>query len=349
MSRRRKKRGRVNRVLRVFRVFNAFLLVGAFGVAGFMYGGYQSVLSVLPEDIDFTQYRPPGATEIYSTERHKDGTVTHTLLARIAKEDRTPVKLSRVPGYLRDATIAIEDERFRMHRGIDPEGIIRAARANLQSGGISQGGSTITQQLVKNVWLTQERTFDRKLKEMLLAMQFEQKFSKDEILEMYMNEVYYGHGAYGVQSAAKTYFDSDVEDLTLGEAALLAGLPRRPSYYSPYADPRRAKQRRLVVLTKMLQLGYITSEQKEEANNEQIQSRLAPLEEQGVAVYRAHHFTNLVIRELCNDPRYGADAVYKGGLRIYTSIDMRLQKIAEEELTKQIERLRARRTRCCAP
>ncbi|MFW5868811.1 MAG: transglycosylase domain-containing protein [Armatimonadota bacterium] len=350
MSRRKKRKaGRVNRILRFFRVFNALLVVGAFGVAGFVYGGYESVLAVLPENIDFTQYRPPGVTEIYSTERHKDGSVTHTLLVRIAKEDRTPVELERVPGYLQDATIAIEDERFRMHRGIDPEGILRAARANFRSGGIAQGGSTITQQLVKNVWLTPERTFDRKLKEMLLSMQFEQKFSKDEILEMYLNEVYYGHGAYGIQSAAQTFFAKDVDDLTLGEAALLAGLPRRPSHYSPYNDPATCKQRRLVVLTKMLQLGYITSEQKEAAHQEQIQSNLAPLEERGVAVFKAKHFTNLVIRELSADPRYGADAVYKGGLRVYTTIDMRLQEVAEEQLTRQIETLRARRNLWAEP
>ncbi|MGI5820231.1 MAG: transglycosylase domain-containing protein [Armatimonadota bacterium] len=348
-NRTKQKRSLMRRVLRVFRVLNAMIFVGAFGLAGFVYGGYRSVLAVLPEDIDFTAYRPPGATEIYSTERHKDGTVTHTLLARIAKEDRTPVELSRMPVYLRDATIAIEDERFRKHRGIDPEGIIRAAKVNLRRGGIAQGGSTITQQLVKNVWLTQERTFDRKLKEILLALQFEQKFAKDEILEMYLNEVYYGHGAYGVQSAAETFFDKDVEDLTLGEAALLAGLPRRPLHYSPYTDAARTKQRRFVVLSKMAELGYITPEEMDEAHDEQIQSRLAPLQERGVAVFRAHHFTNLVIRQLRDDPRYGYDAIDKGGLRIYTTLDMRLQKIAEETLTAQIETLRKNRNLWAAP
>ncbi|NLO07782.1 MAG: PBP1A family penicillin-binding protein [candidate division WS1 bacterium] len=331
-----------NRILRVFRVLNAFILVGSFGIAGFMYGGYESVRATLPDNIDFTQYRPPGVTEIYSTERGKDGEMSHTLLARIATEDRTPVSLTRVPLHLRRATVAIEDERFYEHRGIDPKGIMRAALANFQSGRIEQGGSTISQQLVKNVWLTQDRTMDRKLKEVLLAMQFEQKFSKDELLEMYLNEVYYGHGAYGVQSAAKTFFGKDVSKLTLGEAALLAGLPRRPSDYSPYNDPQACKQRRRVVLAKMAEMGFITTDQMLEAENEQIQSRLAPLEERGIAVQRAHHFTNLVVRELCADPRYGADVVYKGGLRIYTTLDMRLQEIAEDELSKQIEALRRR-------
>ncbi len=331
---------RPSRVLRVFRVFNALIIMGSFGVAGFMYGAYDSVKSVLPEDTDLTAYRPLGTTEIYSTERHRDGTVTHTLLARIAKEDRTPVALSQIPMSLRQATVAIEDERFYEHRGIDPRGILRAALANLRSGAIRQGGSTITQQLVKNVWLSQERTIDRKLKEIMLALQFETKFSKDEILEMYLNEVYYGHGAYGVQAAAHTFFGKDVSELTLGEAALLAGLPRRPIHYSPYNDPQACKERRRVVLAKMVEAGYITPQQAADADNEQIQSRLAPLREEGVAVLRAPYFTNLVIRELCNDPRYGADAVYKGGLRVYTTLDMRIQEIAERELTKRIERLR---------
>ncbi|MGC9318869.1 MAG: transglycosylase domain-containing protein, partial [Armatimonadota bacterium] len=291
---------RPNRVLQFFRIVNALLVMATFGVAGFLYGGYQSVKAVLPEDADLTQYQPVGTTEIYSTERNWDGTVVgRTLLARIAKEDRTPVELSRVPMHLRQATVAIEDERYFQHRGVDPKGIMRAAIENFQSGRIRQGGSTITQQLVKNLWLTQERTIDRKLKEIMLALQFESKFSKDEILEMYLNEICYGHGAYGVQSAAQTYFGKDVSKLTLGEAALLAGLPRRPSYYSPYVDPKRAKQRRRVVLQKMVEMGYITSDEMLEADREQIQSRLAPLQEKGVAVLRAHHFTNLVIRTLC--------------------------------------------------
>lgn len=333
---------RNNRVLRTFRVINAFVIVGSFGLAGFLYGGFASVRDALPADFDFTQYRPPGVTEVYSTERHKDGSTTHTLLARIAREDRTPVSLSRIPLHMRQATIAIEDERFYEHRGIDPRGIMRAALENFRSGRIEQGGSTITQQLVKNVWLTQERTVDRKLKEMLLAFEFEREFSKDELLEKYLNEVYYGHGAYGVQSAANAFFDKDVSKLTLGEAALLSGLPRRPSHYSPYVDPHRSKERRRIVLAKMVELGFITAQQATEADNEQIQSRLAPLEERGIAVFRAHHFTNLVIRHLCDHPSYGADAVYKGGLRVYTTLDMRLQEVAERELTRQVEALRRR-------
>ncbi len=333
---------RGNRVFRVFRIVNACVVIGAVGAAGALFGGYVSVKQSLPEDVDFTQYRSLGTTEIYSTERAQDGTVSHTLLARIAKEDRTPVPLSHVPTYMQQATIAIEDERFHEHRGIDPRGILRAGLQNLRAGRIEQGGSTLTQQLVKNVWLTQERTVDRKLKEMLLALEFEREYSKDELLEMYLNEVYYGHGAYGVQSAASTFFDKDVSELTLGEAALLAALPRRPSHYSPYVDPHRTKERRRVVLAKMVELDYITPQQATDADNEQIQSRLAPRQDRGIAVLRAHHFTHLVIRHLTEHPSYGADAVYRGGLRVYTTLDMRLQELAEQELTKQVESLRSR-------
>ncbi len=330
-------------IVRFFRVVNALICILAVGIAAFGLGGLQSVRAVMPPDADLTQYRPLGTTFIYSTERNRDGTVGHTLLAKIAKEDREPVDLSKVPIHLRQASLAVEDARFYQHRGIDPKGILRAAVANFRSGAIQQGGSTITQQLVKNVWLSQERTIDRKLKELLLALQFERKFSKDEILQMYLNEVYYGHGAYGVQTAAHTFFGKDVSELTLGESALLAGLPRSPTSYSPYEDAGRCKRRRRVVLNEMTRFGMITAERAVEADDEQIKSRLIPLQERGIAALQAPYFTNLLIRELCRDPRYGVDAVYKGGLRIYTTLDIRAQNIAEKRLTEQVISLRKQR------
>ncbi len=326
--------------MRGFRVINALIVIFAIAVAAFGLGGLRSVRDVMPADTDLTQYRPLGTTFIYSTERDKDGTVSHTLLAKIAKEDRQPVDLSQVPMQLQQATLAVEDSRFYEHRGIDPKGILRAAVVNFTSGSIQQGGSTITQQLVKNVWLSQERTVDRKLKEIMLALQFERKFSKDEILQMYLNEVYYGHGTYGVQTAALTFFGKDVSELTLGESALLAGLPRSPNSYSPYRDAVRCKKRRRTVLNEMVQLDMITADQALAADNEQIQSRLAPLQERGVAVFKAPYFTHMIIRELCNSPKYGTDAVYKGGLRIYTTLDMRVQEYAEKRLTEQVLSLR---------
>jgi penicillin-binding protein 1A len=338
-----RRKVRYPRVLRFFRTLNATVVVLASGTGGFVLGGLQSVRAVLPRDADLTKYRPLATTKIFSTERHKDGKVTYTLLARIAKEDREPAPLHKIPRHLRNATIAIEDARFHYHRGVDPRGIVRAAWTNLRYHRIVQGASTITQQLVRNVWLSQERTLDRKLKEILLALQVERKFSKDEILQMYLNEIYYGHGAYGVQAASQLFFGKDVSELTLGESALLAGLPRAPSRYSPYDHPQGCKKRRKVVLRKMLEAGYITSQQRDEADNEQIQMRLKPLRQPGVAALRAPYFTNLVIQQLCEDENYGVDAVYKGGLRVYTTLDMRLQEIAERELTAQVEQLRKQR------
>jgi len=285
-------------------------------------------------------YRPRLTTKIYSTETHPDGSVTHTLIGQVYKENRALVPLGEIPLYMQQATVAIEDHRFWQHRGISPRDMLRAAWVNLVGGQVKQGASTITQQLVRNIWLTQERTWDRKFKEILLSIEVERCFSKQEILEMYLNEVYYGHGAYGVGTAAATFFGKRPDELTLGEAALLAGLPKAPAYYSPFNHPQRAKRRRWEVLAAMREQGYITAEQARNADNEQIQSHLQPEPKAtGMVAFVAPHFTHLVIRLLCD--QYGVDTVYAGGWRVYTTLDVRLQRIAEEELTKQVERLRA--------
>jgi len=241
---------------------------------------------------------------------------------------------------MQQATVAIEDHRFWRHRGISPRDMLRAAWVNILGGEVRQGASTITQQLVRNVWLTHERTWDRKFKEILLAIEVERCFSKQEILEMYLNEVYYGHGAYGVGTAAAIFFGKRPDELTLGEAALLAGLPKAPAYYSPFNHPQRAKRRRAEVLAAMQEQGYITADQARIAEQEQIQSHLQPEPKAtGMVAFAAPHFVHLVIRLLCD--QYGVEAVYGGGWRVYTTLDVRLQKIAEEELTKQVEKLRA--------
>ncbi len=186
------------------------------------------------------------------------------------------------------------------------------------------------------MWLTREKTIPRKLKEMLLAAELERRFSKDEILEMYLNEVFYGHGAYGVKRAARLYFNQSPKYLTLAQCALLAGLPQSPIAYSPYQYPKRAKQRRHNVLIAMLHQGVISPEQFKQADKEQIQGSLAPLKEGGVRSFRAPYFTHSVIRQLCEQ----YPGVYEGGLQVYTTLDIRAQKIAEEELTKGVESLR---------
>jgi len=285
-------------------------------------------------------YRPRLTTKIYSTETHRDGPDTHTLIGQVYKENRALVPLRDIPGYMQQATVAVEDRRFWTHRGISPRDMLRAAWVNVISGGVRQGASTITQQLVRNIWLSHERTWDRKFKELLLAIEVERHFSKQEILEMYLNEVCYGHGAYGVGTAAATFFGKRPDELTLGEATLLAGLPKAPAHYSPFNHPQRAKQRRQEVVAAMLQEGYITAKQAKVATEEQIQSHLRPEPKAtGMVAFAAPHFTHLVIRLLCD--QYGVDTVYEGGWRVYTTLDVRLQKIAEKELTDQVEKLRA--------
>ncbi len=324
------KRQSRQRLSRVFRYVNATLGVVAVVGVCFWIGTLAQLRDVLPDKLHFTQYRPRLTTRIYSTEMHPDGRETHTLLGKVYKENREIASLAEIPLYLQQATVAIEDRRFYLHRGISPRDMLRAAWVNFRTGRITQGASTITQQLVRNMWLTSARTWDRKIKEMLLAMAIEQQFSKDEILEMYLNEVYYGHGAYGVKTAGLVFFGKECDELTLGEATLLAGLPKAPTHYSPYNHPKRAKARRWEVLQALGRDGYISAGQMKRADEEQIQARLSEPQQAGIASYRAPHFTHLIIRMLCDT--YGVDAIYQGGLQVYTTLDARLQEVAEKEL-----------------
>lgn len=329
------------RISRFFRYANATVsLVAVVGVC-FWAGSLASLHRSLPTQLRTGRYQPRLTTEIYSTELHPDGHETHTLLGQVYKENRQLVSLRAIPLHLQQATVAVEDRRFYQHRGISPRDMLRAAWINLRSRRITQGASTITQQLVRNVWLSPARTWDRKIKEILLAVAIERRFAKDEILEMYLNEVYYGHGAYGVKTAAWTLFGKKLKELTLGELTLIAGLPKAPTYYSPYNHPKRAKARRREVLAALRREGYISAAQVKAADEEQIQSRLRDRQEAGIASYQAPHFTHLVIRLLCDT--YGVDTVYQGGLRVYTTLDIRLQRVAEKELKTGVKDLRRRR------
>jgi len=323
-----------------FRYLNGLILLMATVFICVWAGGLAGLRHSFASQGRLVDYRPRLTTKIYSTETHPDGPDTHTLIGQVYKENRALVPLRDIPRYMQQATVAVEDHRFWTHRGISPRDMLRAAWVNVISGGVRQGASTITQQLVRNIWLSHERTWDRKFKELLLAIEVERHFSKQEILEMYLNEVCYGHGAYGVGTAAATFFGKRPDELTLGEATLLAGLPKAPTHYSPFNHPQRAKERRQEVVAAMLQEGYITAKQANVAIQEQIQSRLQPKPKAtGMVAFAAPHFTHLVIRLLCG--QYGVDTVYEGGWRVYTTLDVRLQKIAEEELTKQVEKLRA--------
>lgn len=244
------------------------------------------------------------------------------LLAKLFEENRIVVSINNISPYMAQAIIANEDSRFYDHIGIDPMGILRAVIVNLRAGSLVEGGSTLTQQLAKNMFLTQERTFTRKIKEALLAIIIERKFSKQEILQVYLNQVYFGEGAYGVETGAQVYFGKHASELNLAESALLAGLPRGPNIYSPYIDGKAALERRLTVLSGMVKQGYITQEQANKAQSQPI--ALAGKKKRAV---QASYFLDYIAAELVE--RYGANRVYKGGLKIYTTIDSKVQQGAE--------------------
>lgn len=264
--------------------------------------------------------RPDASSQIYDA--------NGKLIATIhATENRLPVPLSKVPLNLQNAFIAAEDARFYQHIGVDPRGIVRALWANITNHGVAEGGSTITQQLAKNALLTQEQTLKRKIQEAFLALQIERHYSKQEILEMYLNQIYFGQGAYGVQAAAQVYFGKNVEDLNLSEAAMLAGIPKSPNYYSPLNNLQAAKERQAVVLDQMAKYGYITPAQAEAARNAPLKLVHKQPHNDTFAPYFVEYVTQLLV------DKYGADAVYKDGLQVYTTLDSDMQKAAEQAMT----------------
>ena len=246
---------------------------------------------------------------------------------------RTPVNLETVPEYLKKATISIEDKNFYEHQGIDPLGIIRGF-SRIFTRGYAQGGSTLTQQLVKNVLLSSERTLTRKIKEFVITIQIENKFSKDEILGMYLNEMPYGGTSYGVQSASEIYFGKDVKDLNLVESVILAGLPQRPSVYSPFSStPDAYIDRSEQVLRRMREDGYIDEEQEQNAKDQ-----LSEVEfESPGSLFKAPHFVQYVQKIL--EDRYGETVLDQGGLRVTTTLDLDLQEEAQNIVAEEIEKV----------
>jgi len=248
-----------------------------------------------------------------------------------ADENRIPIKIEDLPPYVGQASIAIEDKNFYKHFGFDIEGILRAVKNNI-TGDRLEGGSTITQQLVKNALLTPERSLNRKIKEATLSIMTEIIYSKQEILEMYLNYISYGGTAVGIESAAKKYFDKSAKDLTLAEAAMLAGLPQAPSLYSPFgSDPERAKARQAEVLRRMAEDGYITPLEAENAKSETLQFALKKTD------IKAPHFVFYVKDLLYQE--FGEEMVEKGGLRVTTSLDLDLQEAAQASLSAELESL----------
>ncbi|MBR4909293.1 MAG: PBP1A family penicillin-binding protein [Acidaminococcaceae bacterium] len=242
-------------------------------------------------------------------------------------EHRLPVKMDKIPKHVRAAFVSIEDNRFYEHSGIDYRGTFRAFISNLKGEEV-QGGSTITQQLAKNAFLTQERTISRKIKEAFLARQMENKYTKDEILNMYLNQIYFGEGSYGVESASLTYFGKHVQDIDLAEAATLAAIPKSPNYYDPMENPKANKERRDIVLDQMVKYGHITQADAAKAKAEEVKIR----KEDNSAKKKdlRSYFFDYISQQIID--KYGADMLYKGGLKIYTTLDSSMQAKAEQAI-----------------
>lgn len=311
-SRPPKKSGNGKRIVMGFFIIVLVMLVGI--GCGFLTASMNTKPN-LADDI-----RPPASSQIYDINGNEIANVH-------AAENRVPVKINQIPKDLQNAFVAVEDARFYDHMGIDPRGILRAAWANLTDRTVAEGGSTITQQLAKNAYLTQERTLKRKIQEMFLALQLERQYTKQEILELYLNQIYFGQGAYGVQAAAQTYFGKNVEDLTLNECAVLAGIPKSPNYYSPTNNLAAAQERKATVLDQMEKYNYINASTARKTKNEKIDLAKP---KQKTNTEPASYFIDYVTQRLID--KYGADAVYKDGLKIYTTIDMDMQAAAEKAM-----------------
>ncbi len=307
-----------------------FFTLGSIGFVATVLAGlllYREITASLPPMDSLLEYRAPMSTQIFAA----DG----TLVGEFYYEKRQLVPLDKIPAVVRNAFIAAEDDQFYQHPGVDLFGIARALWNNLSGKGRLQGGSTITQQVVKQILLTPQKSYERKIKEILLAVRLERQLSKDQILYLYLNHIYLGSGAYGVAAAAEEYFGKSVTELSLAEAALLAGLPQAPSRYSPFRHWQRAKARQQYVLERMVRVGMVSPAEAILAAREP----LALVPKRGNyrhAPYYVEHVRRLLQR------RYGEQGLYQLGLRVYTALDLRLQTLAEEALQKGLRDLQAR-------
>ncbi len=277
----------------------------------------------LPTFDSFQDYQPSLVSRVYADNGE--------IIGQFFNERRLYTPIADIPHTLTQAVIAVEDTRFLEHPGLDIIGIGRAAWTNLKKGGRFQGASTITQQLARALFLSPERTYTRKIKELILAIKMEWVLTKDQILEMYLNQIYFGHGAYGIAAATLTYFDKSVTELSLPESAFLAGLPKAPNTYSPYRNPELAKSRKELVLHRMVQAEAISAEEAQVAASETLDYRRQSIKRIGT------YFTEEIRQHLVE--RYGESLVYKGGLQIYTTLNIPAQKLAEESLQQGLRQV----------
>ncbi len=308
----------MKRLLKFFFFVLSVGVLSALAVVLFLWIKWNTV--DLPSKKEILNYRPPLVTEVYD----RNG----KLIGEFFVQRRIYVPIDKIPEKLKLAFLAAEDARFYKHKGIDITGIIRALIADIKARKFVQGGSTITQQVAKNMFLTPEKTISRKIKEMILAMKLERTLSKDKILELYLNMIYFGHGSYGVAAAAQTYFGKPLDKLTLAECALLAGIPKAPGRYSPYLNIEAAYKRRNWVLKRMYEEGFITKKEYSVALAEGIVLAKERIRRVDLVPY----FNEFIRRKLIE--KYGQDKVLKGGLKVYTTLDYKLQELAREELLK---------------
>lgn len=310
----------------IFRVFKwlvysgfALLVLAGIGIIVLFYKLAPSVPQ-LPDQLDDIFGQP---TEVYASDAEGNPVLVHTLGGHLR------VPLDQMAQHFKHAVIATEDAGFYRHHGVDKQGMIRAVIANIRAGRRDQGASTITQQLARHLFFTREKQWKRKLREITASMQIEARYTKDEILAAYCNNMFYGADAYGVEEAANRYFSKHAADLTLGESALLAGLLQAPSRYNPYYHMDRALERRKVVLASMKETHYITSEQAQQAEKEEVVLR-------GTSIGPARGpFFIAYVRDMMIE-KYGSNLVYNGGLKIYTTMDIELQEIAERAIREKL-------------
>src|SRR4030043_1925137 len=302
----------------VFMILITVLTV--FGVVSYFYFTHD-----LPSIEALKNYKPSTVTRVFS----EDGEV----LGEFFYEKREVVSLDRIPNHLIQAFVAGEDARFFQHKGLDYLAIFRAFTRNMFSGEIVQGGSTITQQVVKSLLLSPEKSFTRKIREAILAYKIEKNLTKEEILYLYINQIYLGHGAYGVAAAAENYFGKSIEELNLEESTLLAGLPQAPSKYSPYQHPQQAKKRQLYILNRMVEEGFISSSDAIKV----AQTSYVIRDKEKASQKKEPYFVEFVRRYV--EEKYGKDALYKNGLQVFTTIDLYFQRTAQESMESGLKEI----------
>jgi penicillin-binding protein 1A len=288
---------------------------------------YYALLQALPSIAALKDYRPSITTRVYAD--------NNELIDEFFLEDRKIVKYEDIPKIVIQAFVAAEDSRFFQHEGFDMQSVVRAFFKNIKAGHIVQGGSTITQQVAKLLYLSPEKSYIRKIKEALLAYKIEKYLTKEEIITLYLNHIYLGHGTYGVEAAAQGYFGKSANELTLPEAAILAGLPKAPSLYSPYNHPEKSYQRQAYVLNRMFEDGYITEKERQRALATRVKLRSIKPKDK-IASYFIENVRRYIIE------KYGGDLLYKEGLEVYTTLDIMMQKAARDAVEQGLREIEER-------